>query len=288
MILKDYIWRAAVKIVSSFEGAGFTDITGNFDGAYLSIGMIQWNFGQGTLQPLFKRMFNEHMDVAVNAMGGSAYNLKAAMGAGKEKQWALDIQSNNKVVEPYLSRLKNLCRTKEFQNIQIDAMSYYRDKAVSMCEQFKLYTDRAFVLMFDIAVNNGSVKNPPPLEGLSYEDKLRAIAESAARQKGKWYEDSMVRKTCIINGGGVVHEDTYEFNFTDGSAFQDIVTYKEMLGMFNDEAEISLWAKEAVDKLVELGIIKGDNLGNFNPHDPVSREAIAVVLYNTLKYLGKV
>jgi hypothetical protein len=45
----------ALTITSFFEGW----LAGNFDGQGMSYGYLQWNFGSGTLQPLFLRLFNE-------------------------------------------------------------------------------------------------------------------------------------------------------------------------------------------------------------------------------------
>lgn len=63
---------------------------------------------------------------------------------------------------------------------------------------------------------------------------------------------------------------------------------KEVLEMFKDSDLISSWAKIPAEKLKELGIMNGDNLGNFNPKQELNREQLATVIYNLLKYLGKV
>lgn len=46
-----------VRVSGGFEnggGASYTSITGNFDGQGLSVGILQWNAGQGTLQHLLQ------------------------------------------------------------------------------------------------------------------------------------------------------------------------------------------------------------------------------------------
>lgn len=56
--------------------------------------------------------------------------------------------------------------------------------------------------------------------------------------------------------------------------------------MYNDEDKIAKWAFENVKKAKELGLMIGDNDGNFNPKDVVTREQLATViinLYNKLK-----
>lgn len=46
----------------------------------------------------------------------------------------------------------------------------------------------------------------------------------------------------------------------------------------NDEANISDWAKRAVEICAEKGIFKGDDKGNFNPKEPITREQMAVLI----------
>jgi hypothetical protein len=44
-----------LKVSGGFENGGgpsYTAVVGNFDGEFLSAGILQWNLGQGTLQPL--------------------------------------------------------------------------------------------------------------------------------------------------------------------------------------------------------------------------------------------
>jgi len=53
--------------------------------------------------------------------------------------------------------------------------------------------------------------------------------------------------------------------------------------MFNDADKISDYAKDAVDNLEKMGIIKGDIEGNFKPLEPITRQDLAVVLNNFLK-----
>ena len=62
---------------------------------------------------------------------------------------------------------------------------------------------------------------------------------------------------------------------------------EEVIHMFNDDANIAGYAKEAVAKMKDLKIINGDSNGNFNPKNPITREDLACVLNNLLKLLGK-
>jgi len=62
---------------------------------------------------------------------------------------------------------------------------------------------------------------------------------------------------------------------------------KEVItGMFPDVPN-SHWAKESIDRLAQLSLLKGDEAGNFRPEDPVTRAQLAVVLDRLLRLLGR-
>lgn len=47
---------------------------------------------------------------------------------------------------------------------------------------------------------------------------------------------------------------------------------------YRDEAEIPVWAKDAVAEVTQKGWMLGDDQGDFNPNAPVTRAELAVVL----------
>jgi len=59
----------------------------------------------------------------------------------------------------------------------------------------------------------------------------------------------------------------------------DIEKYREETVMeFKDDSKISAWAKEDVEYITNLGLMKGTEAGNFNPKGPITREELAVVI----------
>jgi N-acetylmuramoyl-L-alanine amidase CwlA len=62
---------------------------------------------------------------------------------------------------------------------------------------------------------------------------------------------------------------------------------QEVIQLFKDEKDISNWAKDSVKRMSDLGLIKGNDLGEFKPKNGITREELAVVLDRVLKYLGK-
>jgi hypothetical protein len=236
-----YVYDLAKKITSSFEGSGYDQITGNIDGQYMSVGLLQWNFGQGTLQPLLNRLFNEFPEIPQKYMPEGGKWLKRALAEGWEREWALQTQIKNQVVDPWLTALKNVCNTAEFQKIQDDAIEDYESIAFSMCDAFDLKTDRAYCLFFDIAVQNGSLKyfDIPETE---YKKKLEAIATAAVlKSKVEWRENVRSRKKCIVDGYGYVHGKYYVLPFTDEDA---IASYKFRYEMLKKDLQNLLNSQE--------------------------------------------
>lgn len=66
-------------------------------------------------------------------------------------------------------------------------------------------------------------------------------------------------------------------------AFQQM---NEGLGItlqFNDRSSISNWAVTSVAAMQELGLMKGDEKGNFHPNTAIKRQEIAVLLYRVMQ-----
>lgn len=56
--------------------------------------------------------------------------------------------------------------------------------------------------------------------------------------------------------------------------------------VFKDQLKISPYAKESVYKLAEIGILNGDNLGNFNPHSNLTRGESAKIICELMRVIG--
>ena len=57
---------------------------------------------------------------------------------------------------------------------------------------------------------------------------------------------------------------------------------KDPLGMYEDKDKIADWARDAVEFVTKNKIMQGDNHNDFRPTDPLTRQELAVTLYNTL------
>jgi len=225
-----------LALTGSFETGAripdcFAGLSGDFDGQGLSFGVCQWNFGQGSLQPLLKRMCTDYPEMARSIFHDSLGQLTAVLNAAKSEQlaFARAIQNPLKktVNEPWCGMFKELGRTDEFQRIEADAANTLYKAARQLSVDYGLWSERAVALMFDIKVQNGSIRSAVQEQiladfqgispGLAEEavevSKLRIVANRRAEAaKAKWVEDVRMRKLCIANGGGAVHGIDYDLD----------------------------------------------------------------------------
>jgi hypothetical protein len=218
-----------LALTGSFEtGAGIPDcfagVSGDFDGQGISFGVLQWNFGQGSLQPLLKRMLTEHpersraifhdrFDIILSILNGKKADLMA---------FARSIQHPTRhfLYEPWRGMFKSLGRTDEFQGIELNAANSICRAARQFCADYGLWSERAVALMFDIKVQNGSINSTVKGQILadfrslssnvgeeeSEVERLRIVANRRAdAAKARWREDVRARKLCIAIGKGTVH-----------------------------------------------------------------------------------
>jgi len=225
-----------LALTGSFEtGAAFPDcfsgLSGDFDGQGISFGVLQWNFGQGSLQPMLKRLCANHNELAKSVFCDYYDQLTTVLSATKAEQMAFSrsIQDPNRktVSEPWRGMFKSLGRTEEFQRIEADAANTLYRAARQLGADYGLWSERGVALMFDIKTQNGSISTAVNAQiladyqnlssGMSGEEteaaKLRIIANRRAEAaKARWVEDVRARKLCIANGGGTVHGVQYDLD----------------------------------------------------------------------------
>jgi hypothetical protein len=207
----------------------FATVTGNFDGQGMSFGALQWNLGQGTLQPLLRKMFRNHRNIAATIFGPDLEALERAVSGGKVDcfAFAASIQDQGKktVVSPWSRMFRSLGLTPQFQEIEIEGAASYYARAVRLCREYRLLTERGRALMFDICVQNGFIpdrvktliladfdnlgKAPTPAE--AEVERMRIVANRRAEASNpRFVEDVRRRKLCIAEGKGVVHGISYD------------------------------------------------------------------------------
>lgn len=242
---KTLVYRC-LALSGSFETTSpvpecFAGLSGDFDGMGISFGALQWNFGQGSLQPLLQEMDKNHPDVLQEIFDNHYSEFQALLKETKEEQvrWAKSIQDKKfRLVEPWRGLFKTLGRTQEYQDIQSKAAEKLFESAVKLCKEFGVSSERAVALMFDIKVQNGSINSTVQsqierdfkklqLTGDAMKDevaRLRIIANCRAEAaNSRWIEDVRTRKLTIANGEGKVHGNHYILETQYGIRLQKFV-----------------------------------------------------------------
>lgn len=217
----------------------FAAVTGNFDGQGMSFGALQWNLGQGTLQPLLQEMFDNYQDISLKIFGADLEPLQRAIKGGKQSSvsFAVSIQDQGKktITSRWKQMFRQLGLTPEFQGIETKGAAAYYGKAVRLCKDYNLWTKRGLALMFDISVQNGSI--PDKVRKLIVEDIgklnqnispeemevsiMRIVANRRAEAANpSFVEDVRKRKLCIAEGKGMVHGIAYDLALQFGLDLQ--------------------------------------------------------------------
>lgn len=244
-ILSQPIGTRCLALTGSFEtNVGppdcFAGLSGDFDGQGLSFGVCQWNFGQGSLQPLLNEMLRKHDDAAQAVFQDHYDVLVAALSSTNDDlmTFVRSIQDpvTHSINEPWRGMFKSLGRTPEFQAIEVAAAGALMDQARALCAEYGLTSQRALALMFDIKVQNGSISPtvkvrieadlavlPTALACDALEvAKMRAIADRrAGASNPRWVDDVRTRKLCIANGNGKVHGIPYDLAEQYGISLAD-------------------------------------------------------------------
>lgn len=172
-------WFAdAVKVTCGFENAGdpYRGVTGNFDGQGISCGAMQWNLGQGSLQPMIRAVgkplvlshmpqFGEDMWKACTATNAAG----VTMAAGWHR--------NNRLPRALRDELSTMLGSGPMRAEQDKAMAVYAERAMTLAEAWAAARGdagpgkRAFMWFFDTVCQNGSMK------GLGHADVVAFIGD---------------------------------------------------------------------------------------------------------------
>ncbi len=217
----------SVYIPQSFSG-----ISNNFDGQGISVGVLQQNIGRGSLQPMLKKLDQEHPEVLKSVFGKdySSLHRMLKMPHDSQLEWAKQIQTPGKDgINPWprwKKEFKALGQTPEYQQIQIGAAETVYQKSLKLCEQFGLRSERGVAFMFDVVTQNGGIEKKGLHIGQDIQrdidvlkktgkDSEEARMATIARRRTaacnpRWRADALNRKMTIAKGHGVVHGNTID------------------------------------------------------------------------------
>ncbi len=212
----------SLELTAAFEGHGYTLAQGNWDGAWLTWGIIGFTMKHGEVQKIVLEVQATAPDLLGKAFGDSAPRLLDVMRDSSRNQeaWAISISSGSRVVEPWVTGFRLLGQLPPVQEIQrrIARADYYVP-AQSTAQQWGLKSELGLALCFDIHVQNGGIKpqaasainaaigaNRPNDERVLRAIIATAVADASATQ---FHEDVLSRKLTIAQGQGTVHGASY-------------------------------------------------------------------------------
>jgi hypothetical protein len=203
----------------------FAGIAGDFDGQGMSFGALQWNFGQGTLQPMLQAVDSSLLD---RLFGNNSAKLQQVLAEPHDQQmkWVRSIQDGaHHIQQPWHDQFVALGLSDDFQQIEVEHAGQRFNAAASWCGDYGVGSERAVALMFDINVQNGSIaaatkqlilKDIADLQpsGSPETDEVNRLVIIANRRADaanpKYQADVRARKLCIATGAGTVHGQSYD------------------------------------------------------------------------------
>ena len=210
--------QLALNISGSFEGGqGWANITGNFDGQGVSLGLLNQNLGQGSLQQMLRRLHRERPEVLAALVSEAhlksllamleawqlAEGIEAAPGplstfdepterflilAAAANQasvaWARANLYSGAHFEPtWKSELVALAASPAYVSLQIAAALELHDKALVYERLIEVRELRSYLMLFDVNVQNGGLYPEDLVEYDAYLQINRGASSAAKLEK---------------------------------------------------------------------------------------------------------
>lgn len=195
-----------LRISGSFENGdpAYDAITGNFDGCGISVGILQWNAGTGSLSTLLSRMIQYSSTQTINAFFSNGEDVAsiAQMTAQQAKQFVLSnfTKDGMNLTQQAVMDWQGLLQSEPSIQAQVDlATNGVLAKAVNLATQYCPQTcnmrDTAF--FFDLVTQSGGMSNSrgsvPPVTDpnhLTYAQAIQFAYQKSAKAAKHW------EKTC--------------------------------------------------------------------------------------------
>jgi hypothetical protein len=215
----------SLELTAAFEGHSYTLAVGDFDGAWLTWGIIGFTMKFGKVQAIISKTNQDHPELIEQAFGGNAGPLLSIMGStpDQQKNWADSVSINGRLAAPWRQQFQALGEFSEVREIQRQiAHDDYYLPCLTTARTFGLQSELGIALCFDIHVQNGSINssaralmqkelagNPSPPEAELRGIIANAVADAAS---AAFREDVRSRKIAIATGQGSVHGASYDLS----------------------------------------------------------------------------
>jgi hypothetical protein len=169
MTLTDDWKKTAMLLTGHFEDSSdpWAAVSGADDGEGLSLGVLQWNIGQGTLQPLVAGMDRAAVLAAMPIYGAELWEACTAP-IPRELEIVRSWQQGPSLLPGVRQELKTLARIPAFIDRQLAAASVMTERAWAGAVDWAQGSGsaapslREFCWMFDIVTQNGGLKSVTP------------------------------------------------------------------------------------------------------------------------------
>src|ERR1051326_2950933 len=169
MAVPDDYLIAGLSITGHFEDARepLAGVTGNFDGMGISLGVLQWNIGSNSLQPIVKALGRDVCTSTMPHLGDDlwkACNAPVAQGLAVVRAW----QPANALPNSARDELRAFVKSRQFQDLQLKTAHAVGDQAWNTASDWAQRqrrtspTKREFCWFYDVFTQNGSLKSVTP------------------------------------------------------------------------------------------------------------------------------
>ncbi|MBN6069588.1 hypothetical protein HYE53_00215, partial [Aggregatibacter actinomycetemcomitans] len=238
MLLKE-AKETALIISGAYEGkGGFASLSGNFDNMGMSWGIVQFNFGQNTVGPLFIDMRSKNSTLFNRCFSNdedlSSLNKALNKGADEQMNWAINMQ--NKYNSRWKDIFNKLAEIREFQEIQIEHADKYIKAAIHIIRWMREVHPyvmekvefKTFAALVDLAIQQGgidkvkdiikakSLSSPPDTQ---YAFAKLVIEERGSTASVRWRADCISRRLGILNKKATSYSHSGRVTKRDNSKF---------------------------------------------------------------------
>jgi hypothetical protein len=166
MPVSDDFLTAGLKITGHFEDSAdpLAAVSGNFDGQGISLGVLQWNIGSNSLQPIVRYLGKAAVISTMPNFGQdlwNACNTTITEGLSIVRAW----QPNNKLPDACYDELKKFVRDNPFQTRQLTVARTVGNTAWNTAGDWaakrgvNAVSKRDFCWFYDIYTQNGGLKS---------------------------------------------------------------------------------------------------------------------------------
>jgi hypothetical protein len=223
------LFQRCLQLTARFEGHGYGTVTGNWDNAWLTWGIIGFTLKHREIQLIVQEASQQDPALLTSAFKDQAAIFLALCQRNNDAEllaWAESVSvaatGKRSVIEPWRGAFRTFGSFPQVQALQRQhARQRYFEPAQRTAQRLQLSGDRGVALAFDIHVQNGGVKTSDEdryrqlVARLPVKGRNQAQREVLARlvaQSSRFPADVSSRKLTIAQGTGLVHQESFDLN----------------------------------------------------------------------------